>query len=136
MVVLLKENPEKQKMDVLIGWLESSGLDVHVSAGLHQVVLGLIGDTSCLDMDLIRSLDIVEDVKRISEPYRNANRKFHPQDSIFEIGSTKIGGGHFQVIAGPCSVESAEQICEVAHCVKEAGATMLRGGAFKPRTSP
>ncbi|MEG2939682.1 MAG: 3-deoxy-7-phosphoheptulonate synthase, partial [Oscillospiraceae bacterium] len=86
--------------------------------------------------DLIRSLDIVEDVKRIQEPYKNANRKFHPLDSVIDIGGVKIGGGHFQIMAGPCSIETEKQMCDVANSVKESGATILRGGAFKPRTSP
>ncbi len=136
MIVLLKENAGKAQIDSLINWLESQGLKVHLSKGDITTLLGLIGDTSKIDEDLIRSLDIVESVKRIQEPYKNANRKFHPEDSIIDVNGSKIGGGHFAMIAGPCSVESEEQICLVARLVKEAGATMLRGGAFKPRTSP
>jgi 3-deoxy-7-phosphoheptulonate synthase len=98
--------------------------------------MGLIGDTSSIDMDLIRALDIVETVKRITEPYKNANRKFHPADTIIDISGHKIGGGNFQIMGGPCSVESQEQICIVANQVKNAGANILRGGAFKPRSSP
>ena len=98
--------------------------------------MGLVGDTSRVDMDLLKSLEMVETVKRVSEPFKQANRKFHPQDSIVEVGSARIGGGYFAMIAGPCSVESEEQIIEVAQAVKASGATMLRGGAFKPRTSP
>ncbi len=97
----------------------------------------LIGDTSALDIDLIRALEIVEDVKRVQEPYKNANRKFHPADTVITLeNGVKIGGGHKQIFAGPCSVESREQICAVAERVKAAGATVLRGGAFKPRSSP
>ena len=111
-------------------------LDVHISKGAEVTVLGLVGDTSRVDMDLLKSLEMVETVKRVSEPFKQANRKFHPQDSIVEVGSARIGGGYFAMIAGPCSVESEEQIIEVAQAVKASGATMLRGGAFKPRTSP
>lgn len=102
-------------------------------------MLGLVGDTSGIDIDLIKALDIVEDVKRIQEPYKNANRKFHPEDTVVVIDEEKdikIGGGNFQIIAGPCSVESEEQVCGIAQAVQKSGATLLRGGAFKPRTSP
>lgn len=136
MVVLLKENPDAKQLENLMAWLKGQQLEVHVSEGKHQTILGLVGDTSRVDMDLIGALDIVEDVKRIQEPYKNANRKFHPKDTVVDVSGRKIGGGHFQIIAGPCSVESEEQICLVANEVKKAGATLLRGGAFKPRTSP
>ncbi|MDR2932285.1 MAG: 3-deoxy-7-phosphoheptulonate synthase, partial [Oscillospiraceae bacterium] len=116
--------------------LETQGLKLHFSTGRQHTIIGLIGDTSSVDMDLIRSLAVVEDVRRITEPYKNANRKFHQSDSVVEAGGVKIGGGSFQMIAGPCSVESREQIVEVAAAIKQSGATMLRGGAFKPRTSP
>ena len=113
------------------------GLDIHFSKGQSATIMGLIGDTASVDIDLINSLDIVETVKRVQEPYKNVNRKFHPDDTVVEIApGVKIGGGNFQVIAGPCSVESEEQVCEVASAVKEAGAGLYRGGAFKPRTSP
>ena len=111
-------------------------LDVHISEGKHVTVLGLIGDTSRVDMDLLNSLEIVETVKRVSEPFKQANRKFHPNDTVIEIGNAKIGGGNFAMIAGPCSVETEEQMIEVAMAVKASGADILRGGAFKPRTSP
>ena len=111
-------------------------MDAHISVGAHQTIVGLVGDTSKVDINVIRALDIVEDVKRIQEPFKNANRKFHPEDTVIEAGGVKIGGGHFAVMAGPCSVESEEQICAVAQAVKASGATILRGGAFKPRTSP
>ncbi len=141
MVVLLKANPNEKQLENLVHWLESRNIEVHPTVGTTQTILGLIGDTSTLDIDLIRALDIVEDVKRIQEPYKNANRKFHPDDTTVTVGGknstpTQIGGGHFVMIAGPCSVESEAQICEVAAAVKAGGATMLRGGAFKPRTSP
>ncbi len=136
MVVLLKNNPDTRQMEALTNWFHSMGLETHVSVGANQTIIGLVGDTTRVDMDVIRALDIVEDVKRIQEPFKNANRKFHPDDTVIDIGGVKIGGGNFQVIAGPCSVESEEQIIQVAKAVKASGATMLRGGAFKPRTSP
>ena len=137
MIVLLKNQPKETELQNLIDWFRGMGLDVHVSRGSEHMLLGLIGDTSRIDIDLIQALEIVESVKRIQEPYKNANRKFHPDDSVFDVGAgNPIGGGHFQLIAGPCSVESEEQICAIARAVKASGATMLRGGAFKPRTSP
>ncbi len=136
MIIVVKNACEKTQFDNLIDWIKELGLDVHVSRGEHSTVLGLIGDTAKVDIDLISSLDIVEKVQRVQEPYKNANRQFHPLDTVIEVGGNKIGGINFQVIAGPCSVESEEQIIEVAQSVKKAGATLLRGGAFKPRTSP
>lgn len=136
MIVVLKENANKEQLENLTNWIKSLGLDIHYSTGQHHTILGLLGDTSLVDIDLISALEIVQDVKRIQEPYKNANRKFHPEDKVIDINGTKIGGGNFAMIAGPCSVESEEQIIEIAKSVKEAGATMLRGGAFKPRTSP
>ena len=136
MVVLLKKNPDKTQLDSLTQWLQGLGVDAHISVGAHQTIVGLVGDTSKVDINVIRALGIVEDVKRIQEPFKNANRKFHPEDTVIEAGGVKIGGGHFAVMAGPCSVESEEQICAVAQAVKASGATILRGGAFKPRTSP
>ena len=139
MVVILKEKHRQDQLDNLTNWLKSLGIDIHVSTGANQTILGLVGDTSGIDINLIKALDIVEDVKRIQEPYKNANRKFHPDDSVIVIDKEKdikIGGGNFQMIAGPCSVESSEQVCAIAQAVKKSGATLLRGGAFKPRTSP
>ena len=141
MIIILKENPDKKQLENLTDWLKSMGLDIHYSQGTSTTIMGLIGDTSVVDTDLINALDIVETVKRITEPYKNANRKFHPFDTVVEVslpdgGSVKIGGGNFQIIAGPCSVESEEQVCTIAMEVKEAGAGLCRGGAFKPRTSP
>lgn len=136
MIIVLKPNTEKEKEEQLIDWLKSRNLGVHVSVGQYQTVLGLIGDTSRVDIDLISSLDIVDSVKRVSETFKCANRKFHPDDTVIKAGNVKIGGGNFCIIAGPCSVESEEQIVEIAKAVKAAGANMLRGGAFKPRTSP
>ena len=137
MIVVLKDNPDKRQLENLIAWLKSMGLDIHMSEGHSSTIMGLIGDTSEVDVDLINALEIVEAVKRVQEPYKNVNRKFHPDDSIIKIADgVEIGGGNFQVIAGPCSVESESQVCEVAMSVKGAGAKLYRGGAFKPRTSP
>ena len=136
MIAILKRNVTDEQTKSLTDWLKAMDLDVHISKGREMTVLGLIGDTSRVDMDLLRSLDMVETVKRVSEPYKQANRKFHPQDTIVEAGGVRIGGGYFAMIAGSCSVESEEQIISVARSVQEAGATILRGGAFKPRTSP
>jgi 3-deoxy-7-phosphoheptulonate synthase len=136
MVILLKKNPEKSQLENLIKWLESRNIEIHYSEGRTRTILGLVGDTSLVDIDLLLALDIVEDVKRITEPYKNANRQFHPEDLVIDIQGVKVGGGHFLMIAGPCSIESQEQLLEVAESVKKSGANMLRGGAFKPRTSP
>jgi 3-deoxy-7-phosphoheptulonate synthase len=136
MVVILREHPNPSQLGNLVEWLESLGITVHLTEGHQQTILGLVGDTSVIDIDLIRALEIVEDVKRIQEPYKSANRKFHPEDSVIKVGDLRFGGGEFQIIAGPCSVESEEQILQVAAAVKAAGGSILRGGAFKPRTSP
>ena len=140
MIAVLKQGVTEAQKQNLINWLKSLNLGVHVSEGEYQTVLGLIGDTSKVDIDLLSGLDIIDNVTRISEPFKCANRRFHPQDTVVEIGSSdnkvKIGGGNFAIIAGPCSVESESQIIEVAKAVKASGATLLRGGAFKPRTSP
>jgi len=136
MIVVLKPGVKQENRDQLIGWLKNLGLGVHISDGDYQTVLGLIGDTTKVDMELVESLDIVDSVKRVTEPFKCCNRKFHPDDLVVEVGSAKIGGGNFAMIAGPCSVETEEQIVAVAKAVKAAGADLLRGGAFKPRTSP
>ena len=141
MIISLKKDIRKEEMDRFIGWLESYGVRTHISEGEFQTVVGLIGDTTRIDTDLISGLDIVENVTRISEPFKKANRKFHPDDSVIRVAENvafgvKVGGGHFVMIAGPCSVESEEQMETVAKAVKASGAGLLRGGAFKPRTSP
>ena len=136
MIVVLKHGVEAAKRTQLIDWLKAQGLVIHISEGEYQTVLGLVGDTTNVDMDLIGSLGIVDSVKRVSEPFKCCNRKFHPEDTVVEVGDVKIGGGNFVMIAGPCSVESEEQIVAVAQAVKASGANILRGGAFKPRTSP
>ncbi len=139
MVVVIKNHANEERLTKLIDFLKAQGVSVHESRGHFQTVLGLVGDTSQIDIDTIAGLDIVETVKRISEPYKSANRKFHPDDTVVTVpsasGEVKIGEG-FTFIAGPCSIESEEQIIAVAKAVKAAGAKLLRGGAFKPRTSP
>ena len=136
MIAVLKRGTTPEQTEHLIKWLENMKLEVHVSNGKEFTILGLVGDTSRVDIDLLNSLDIVESVKRVSEPFKQANRKFHPNDTIVKCNDVKVGGGNFAMIAGPCSVENKEQITEVANAVKEYGADILRGGAFKPRTSP
>ena len=136
MIAVLKQGTTNAQREHLIGWLKRMGLEVHISQGQEITVLGLIGDTSRVDMELLESLEIVQSVRRVSEPFKQANRKFHPRDTIVEVGNVRIGGGYFAMIAGPCSVESEEQIMNAARAVKACGATILRGGAFKPRTSP
>ena len=136
MIAVLKTGTNDKQIKSLTDWIESLGLQVHLSKGEYQTIIGLVGDTSRVDEDLLRSLEIVETVKRISEPFKSANRKFHPDDSIIKVENTSVGGDIFAVMAGPCSVESEEQVLAIAKAVKAAGATMLRGGAFKPRTSP
>ena len=136
MITTLKPETTEEQRIQLIQWFEAQGVQVHEFIGAYQTVLGLIGDTSGIDVEMLELLDIVEKVTLISDPFKSANRKFHPEDSVIDVLGAKCGGGHFAVIAGPCSVETPEQIREVAEGVKAAGATMLRGGAFKPRTSP
>jgi len=136
MIIALKPNPNKKELENLKAWLTNMNLGIHMSEGVQSTIMGLIGDTSAVDIDLIRAIDIVADVKRIQEPYKSANRKFHPLDTVVSAGNMKIGGGNFALIAGPCSVESREQLCSIAASVKGSGASALRGGAFKPRTSP
>ena len=136
MVAVLKPGTTQQQIDNLIKWFKDKGLDVHLSQGQYRTILGLIGDTSKIDTELLEGLDMIESVTRITESFKSANRKFHPDNSIVDIGGVKIGGGHFQMIAGPCSVETPEQILGIAKSVKASGAALLRGGAFKPRTSP
>ncbi len=137
MIAVLKPETTEEQQNHLVDWLKSQNLDVHISQGRNYTVLGLIGDTSTIDIGLLESLEMVESVKRVSEPFKQVNRKFHPEDSVIDIGNgVKIGGGHFIMIAGPCSVESRGQVAEIAKRVKASGADVLRGGAFKPRTSP
>lgn len=136
MIIVIKNNSDENKVNSLISWVENQGVGVHVSKGDINTILGLVGDTSKIDGDLIEGLDIVDSVKKVSDPFKKANRKFHPDDSVIDVNGIKIGGGNFAIIAGPCSVESEEQLTEIAVGVKQGGASFLRGGAFKPRTSP
>ena len=136
MIVVLNNGSDKEKIAILKGKLKALGFEIHESKGMDTVLWGLVGDTSIIDADYLMANEVVKDVKRVQEPYKAANRKMHPSDSIIEINGRKIGGGNFQVIAGPCSIETEEQITKVAMDVKKSGAHLLRGGAFKPRTSP
>lgn len=136
MIIIVKQGANEERVHGLIHWIESQNFITHVSKGEYTTIIGVIGDTSKLDEDLIMGLDIVDAVKRVSEPFKSANRKFHPLDSIIDVSGVKVGGGNFAMIAGPCSVESHDQIISIAQDVKASGANMLRGGAFKPRTSP
>ena len=136
MVVVMKPGTAREDIQALAAQLEQLDLQVSITEGHGCSILGLVGDTTAVDMDKISINQHVERVMRVSEPYKKANRKFHPEDTVVSVGTAKIGGGNFGVIAGPCSVESEEQMIEVARRVKAAGASMLRGGAFKPRTSP
>lgn len=136
MIAVLKNGTTQAQLDHLIDWLRAQNLDVHISRGKDYTILGLIGGTDKVDMELLASLDIVESVKRVAEPYKQCSRQFHPQDTVIEVANVKIGGGNFCMIAGPCSVETEAQIIDVAQKVQAAGANILRGGAFKPRTSP
>ena len=136
MIAILRKDAPQDAVDHLLGWIHKKGLETHVSHGANETIVGLVGDTTRIDPFLLESMDIVERVQRVSEPFKKANRKFHPQDTVVDCGlGVKIGGGYFPVIAGPCSVEG-DNLIRIARAVKEAGATMLRGGAFKPRTSP
>ncbi len=136
MIVILKQGVQKRQTEALMERLRSQGLEIHFSQGHDTTLLGLIGDTSQVDIEALKSLDVVADVKRVSEPYKLVNRKYHTDDTVVMAGGVPVGGEHFTVFAGPCSVESEEQIIGVARRVKAAGAKILRGGAYKPRTSP
>ncbi len=137
MIVILKKNTTKDQISQFSDQMKEIGLEAHTIVGEAHTIVGLVGDTSQVDIDHLRDMEIVESVQRIQEPFKKANRRFREEDTVITLeNGLKIGGGHFQVIAGPCSIESEEQIVSVAKAVKAAGATLLRGGAFKPRTSP
>ncbi|MDY5348596.1 MAG: 3-deoxy-7-phosphoheptulonate synthase [Candidatus Ventricola sp.] len=136
MIIILKPQAGEQQIRALAQQLEQRGVAIHYSQGTQESLMGLVGDTTHLDEDWLRANDIVADVRRVSEPYKLANRRFHPEDTHVQAAGKAIGEGAFAVIAGPCSVESEAQLLEVASAVKASGATCLRGGAFKPRTSP
>ena len=136
MVVILKKNADAGKIQALLRQIDTLGVKTNYSEGTEATVIGLIGDTSRVDMDTLLANEAVEDIKRITEPYKAANRRFHPEDTVVSVGAVSVGAGTFSVIAGPCSIESEEQLTTVARAVKQSGAKLLRGGAFKPRTSP
>ena len=136
MIAILKQSASDEAVSHIVSWIEKKGLKTDVSRGENETTIGLAGDTTKIDPFLLESMDVVERVQRVSEPFKRANRKFHPDDCESDGNGVKIGGGNFAVIAGPCSIESEEQITYCAQRVKAAGASLLRGGAFKPRTSP
>ncbi|MBP3657216.1 MAG: 3-deoxy-7-phosphoheptulonate synthase [Clostridia bacterium] len=136
MIVILRPDTAEGRIKQLIAQIEEKGVSIHFSRGVHETILGLVGDTTHVDEDWLRAIDIVADVRRISEPYKLVNRRFHPDDTHIDVCGRRIGEGTFAVMAGPCSVESEAQLLGVAQAVKASGATCLRGGAFKPRTSP
>ena len=136
MITVIKETATPEQLDQFVSWIEGRGFKTNVSQGDNETIVGIIGDTTRIDPFLLESMDIVERVQRVTEPYKLANRKFHPEDTVVDCGhGVLVGGGNFQVIAGPCSVEG-DNLLTIARAVKAAGAMMLRGGAFKPRTSP
>jgi 3-deoxy-7-phosphoheptulonate synthase len=136
MVVILKKKAKQEDVEKLTRQLETKGVSVNLVVGTEVSILGLVGDTSKIDPSSIEANGIVEKVMKVQEPFKKANRMFHPEDTIVDINGVKIGGNKIAMIAGPCSVEGEEQIIEIAKEVKEIGANFLRGGAFKPRTSP
>lgn len=136
MIIILKANATKEQVEHLKEDIVTQGFEIHESTGNSTALIGVVGDTAKLDIDWIQAQTFVERVQRIQEPYKKANRKMHTEDTVIELSNCKLGGGNFQVIAGPCSIESKEQMSEVAKAVKASGANLLRGGAFKPRTSP
>ncbi|HEY5537864.1 MAG TPA: 3-deoxy-7-phosphoheptulonate synthase [Acetobacterium sp.] len=136
MIVVVKPNTKEEEIQRLIKMIETQGLKIHYSRGVDHTILGIVGDTTLVDVEKIRSSRIVKDVLRVQEPYKKANRLFHPEDTIIDVKGRKVGEGTISVFAGPCSVESEEQILTIAESIKKSGATFLRGGAFKPRSSP
>ena len=136
MIAVVKSAATQEQLDQFVSWIEARGFKTHVSQGDNETIVGIIGDTTQIDPFLLESMSIIERVQRVSEPFKKANRKFHPEDTVVDCGhGVLIGGGHFQVMAGPCSVEG-DNLIQIARACKQAGATMLRGGAYKPRTSP
>ena len=136
MVIILKNSATESQIKELVEWLHTFDVKTNIINGVHQRIIGLVGDTTGIDLESVQAKEMVDEVQRVQEPYKKANRRFHPDDTVVEVMGRKIGGGTLNVIAGPCSVESEKQIIETAIAVKKAGATMLRGGAYKPRTSP
>ncbi len=136
MIIVLKPRTKQQEIDKVINLIKSKGLDTHIVQGTEMTVIGCIGDTTRIDSKLFEVNPHVDKVMHVQEPYKLANRAFHPEDSIIDVSGVKIGGDHLAMIAGPCSVESTDQVLEIARAAKASGANLLRGGAFKPRTSP
>ena len=136
MMIIMKANATPQEVEHVIEHIKEVGLSVHLSQGVETTIIGAIGETHNIPTDQFEVLDGVETVQRITQPFKLASRQFHPENSIFPIDGFSVGGDELAIIAGPCSVESRSQIIETAHAVKEAGANALRGGVFKPRTSP
>ena len=136
MVIVFKPGAPEENKAKMRSNLESKGFQINEINGVNMTIFGIIGDTSTLDINMLRIDDAVDKVMRVQEPFKRANRMFHPQDSVINVGGVEIGGRKIQVIAGPCSVETQEQVTDIAKDVKAAGATLMRGGAFKPRTSP
>ncbi len=136
MIIVFKQTATVDEKLRVKNILEDKGFEIHASDGMNTSLIGVVGETSSLDMNLIREYEGVEKVLRVQEPYKLANRAFHPDDSILDVSGVAVGGKKIQVIAGPCSVETQQQVTEIAQAVKASGATMMRGGAFKPRTSP
>lgn len=136
MVIVFKPGAPEENKAKMRSNLESKGFQINEINGVNMTIFGIIGDTSTLDINMLRIDDAVDKVMRVQEPFKRANRMFHPQDSVINVGGVEIGGRKIQVIAGPCSVETQEQVTDIAKSIKLGGASMLRGGAFKPRTSP
>lgn len=136
MIIVLKPRTKQQEIDRVLNLIRSKGLDTHIVEGSEMTVIGCIGDTTRIDAKLFEVNPSVDKVMHVQEPYKLANRAFHPEDSIIDVSGVKVGGSRLAMIAGPCSVESTEQVLEIALAAKASGANMLRGGAFKPRTSP
>lgn len=136
MMIIMKANATPQQVEAVVSTVKSEGLNVHLSQGVEATIIGAIGETHSIPMERFEGLDGVEIVQRITQPYKLASRQFHPENTVLPIDGFTVGGEEIAVIAGPCSVESRSQIIETALAVKEAGASALRGGVFKPRTSP
>ena len=136
MIIVLKPRTEQREIHRVVNLIKSKGLDTHIVEGSEMTVIGCIGDTTRIDSKIFEVNPSVDKVMHVQEPYKLANRAFHPEESVIDVSGVKIGGGNLAMIAGPCSVESTEQVLEIALAAKASGANLLRGGAFKPRTSP
>lgn len=136
MIIVLKNSATESQIKELVEWLHTFDVKTNIITGVHQRIIGLVGDTTKIDLESVQAKEMVDEVQRVQEPYKKANRRFHPDNTVIDVMGRRLGSGTINVIAGPCSVESEKQIIETAIAVKKAGATMLRGGAYKPRTSP